>query len=222
MGSVYLLTFANGKQYVGQARNLVARWRSHAFHAKRGDRGHYPLYAAWAKHGEPKRTVLFEGPSDELNAVETAMIAAYGTICPGGYNLAGGGAAPREVHADTRKRISDSKKTPAALAIIRRLHDPHVVAKAAATRRGMIRPRDAVEATAAAKRSAARLAAKAAGVKTYASEAGCAHGHPPVRFVSNHWCVKCARISVLKRRENLGRAAPIGAAGQKSPRSVAF
>lgn len=211
MGSVYLLTFASGKHYVGQARNLIARWRSHRFHARRGDRRHYPLYAAWAKYGEPKLTILFEGPASALNAVETEMIAEYGTVSPAGYNLAGGGAVPTQIHADTRKRISDSKKTPESLATIRRLHDPGIVAKAAATRRGRIRPAAAVEATAASKRSLARVEAIASGAKTYESEDGCAYGHAPIRFVSNHWCVQCARISVLTQREKRKRAAPIGA-----------
>lgn len=89
MGTLYLLTFSNGKHYVGQTTQpVLSRYKAHA-------RGRYQVGAAWKKHGAPLLTVIGSMPKDELDAAEIAMIAALGSMTPNGYNVTpGGGISP--------------------------------------------------------------------------------------------------------------------------------
>ena len=89
MGYIYLLTFSNGKFYVGQTRrSITCRFRQHRADAKIKCQ---PLYQAWRKYGEPALLVLAEAPHADLDRLEVSAIAAVGSIDPIGYNLTPGG-----------------------------------------------------------------------------------------------------------------------------------
>lgn len=93
---VYLLTFANGKVYVGMSRTDskgrdTNRYYQHANAARVGKQGF--VYSAWRKHGPPVQTVLSAHVSRELCALaEIDAIQQYDSMNPAaGYNLAPGG-----------------------------------------------------------------------------------------------------------------------------------
>jgi len=93
---VYLLTFANGKVYVGMsktnARGLTTdRYRRHAYDANTGKDS--PIYNAWRKHGAPVRTILSTHTTrDEAALAEIGAIQAHDSMSPArGYNLQPGG-----------------------------------------------------------------------------------------------------------------------------------
>lgn len=52
MKFLYILTFANGKQYVGQTSNWQGRWATHISEAVSRN-AQQLVYRAWRKHGEP-------------------------------------------------------------------------------------------------------------------------------------------------------------------------
>lgn len=88
IGRVYYLRFPNGKGYVGLTLCTMAK----------------RLARAWRKYGEPACVQLGEFPETQLPAIEIAMIAALGTLHPGGYNKSPGGAL---VSAETAaKRVA--------------------------------------------------------------------------------------------------------------------
>ena len=100
---VYRLVFPNGKSYVGQTRRLPQeRFREHV-------KGKSLVGAAIEKYGAENvrlRTTIIV-PSDRIDVVERIFIAAYDTLTPNGYNVAGGGrgvmkAPTREEYARLR------------------------------------------------------------------------------------------------------------------------
>lgn len=93
MGTLYLLTFRNGKKYIGQTiRSIAIRMAQHRYVSKRRNSR---LYAAWRAHGEPSLTVLGEFPNAELAKREQEAIAAHDSLVPRGYNSTiGGESAP--------------------------------------------------------------------------------------------------------------------------------
>ena len=74
----------NGKVYIGQSRDIDARWRQH-INAK----DNYAIHNAIKKYGKEnfKFEVLLECPIDMLNVWERDMIALYDCISPNGYNI---------------------------------------------------------------------------------------------------------------------------------------
>ena len=109
IGRIYLLTFPNGKGYVGQTvQNTAVRLTQHA---KAAINGGQALYRAWRKHGAPTLTVLFECAASELDAAETTCISALRTFSPNGYNLtAGGRDSPLAISAEARAKLSAAAK----------------------------------------------------------------------------------------------------------------
>ena len=107
-GTIYLLTFPNGKGYVGQTINLEQRLRQHR------SRNAYAVGKAWAKHGEPEVVVLAEGleTKAELDRAEVLLIAGMGTLSPRGYNLTEGGEGTvgYTVTDETRAKLSAAGK----------------------------------------------------------------------------------------------------------------
>ena len=118
-GFIYILTFSNGKQYVGQTRRSVAeRIKEHRYDAGRGvERA---LYAAWRSRGEPSCETI-ECSVADIDAVEIATIERLGCRLPSGYNtLPGGGFLP-QLDPAIAKRIGEThRNSPALLAKIRR------------------------------------------------------------------------------------------------------
>ncbi len=87
----------NGKQYVGQARNLRARWRFHRNSASGEVESTYSKRTAIAramrKHGFENFviTILEVCPIEQLDEREKVWIAELNTLVPNGYNLTAGG-----------------------------------------------------------------------------------------------------------------------------------
>lgn len=95
MDKIYILTFPNGKSYIGVTSGTVAhRVAQHANRAKNGGRS--ALYAAWRKHGRPSVATLAEHTTDEVYLAEMQLIAEYQTQTPQGYNTVEGGKNPRQ------------------------------------------------------------------------------------------------------------------------------
>lgn len=93
---VYLLTFANGKVYVGMSKTdkagtWTSRYRGHARAARCGKS--LPIYNAWRKHGAPVQTILStHATRDECALAEIDAIQQYDSMNPEcGYNLQPGG-----------------------------------------------------------------------------------------------------------------------------------
>lgn len=88
--SVYLLTFPNGKSYVGITSDLKRRIRDHRKAAEAGKP--YALSNAWRKHGEPSVS-LISGAKDYETAywLEQLFIVVHNTKAPNGYNMTDGG-----------------------------------------------------------------------------------------------------------------------------------
>jgi hypothetical protein len=93
---VYMLTFANGKVYVGMSRldakgRSTNRYRQHANAAKKGELN--PIYHAWRKHGAPLQTILStHSTRDACALAEIDAIQSYDSMNPEkGYNPQPGG-----------------------------------------------------------------------------------------------------------------------------------
>lgn len=93
---VYLLTFANGKVYVGMSRTgakglFTGRYRQHTAAAKKGR--DTPLYRAWRKYGAPVQSVLATFDTrDSCALAEIDAIKHHDSMNPTrGYNLQPGG-----------------------------------------------------------------------------------------------------------------------------------
>jgi hypothetical protein len=94
-GTVYLLTFPNGKKYVGiTVQPLIRRMYSHRREAA-SKRVNWPLYSAWRKYGEPAVSILAEVANDVLKDTEIRLIRELCTLVPGGYNVSPGGQLGR-------------------------------------------------------------------------------------------------------------------------------
>jgi GIY-YIG catalytic domain/NUMOD3 motif len=116
---VYILTFSNGKQYVGQTRRSVdERMKEHRYDMARGIKR--KLYDAWRELGEPAREVV-ECSLDELDALECATINRLGCRSPNGYNAIPGGGFLPQLDPEIAARIAETHRTaPHLLAKIRR------------------------------------------------------------------------------------------------------
>jgi len=118
-GFIYILTFSDGKQYVGQTRrNVVERMKEHRYDMARGVRR--ALYEAWRTLGEPSCEML-ECAVEELDALECATIERLGCRCPNGYNAVPGGGFLPQLDPAIAARIAETHRTqPHLLAKIRR------------------------------------------------------------------------------------------------------
>lgn len=93
---VYLLTFANGKVYVGMSQTdkkglFTSRYNNHANAAKKGK--DLLIYRAWRKYGPPVQTILStHATRDECALAEIDAIKDYDSLShEKGYNIMGGG-----------------------------------------------------------------------------------------------------------------------------------
>lgn len=90
--SVYLLTFPNGKSYVGIASNPQRRYRQHELSAENGKR--YAISNAWRKHGKPTMRIMATAESYEMAYVlEQLYVLGHNSKAPNGYNMTDGGEA---------------------------------------------------------------------------------------------------------------------------------
>lgn len=99
--SVYVITFSNGKQYVGVTSNVGKRLAEH----KSADR---PVGRAMSKHSYACE-VVFSGSREKCFAKEIELISELNTISPAGYNLTpGGDGVP--LTDDVREKLSQAAK----------------------------------------------------------------------------------------------------------------
>lgn len=116
---VYLLTFINGKRYVGiTTRGVDWRIRQHKGLAARGK--DHPLYRAWNKYGAPSVEVIFVGPLEEACKKEIELIKEWDlTKITNGYNLAFGGQTSPMTNPEIREKVANShrgsKRSPEAV-----------------------------------------------------------------------------------------------------------
>lgn len=88
--SLYLLTFPNGKSYVGVAKRPNVRLRQHRKNAETGKS--FALSQAWRKHGAPTMQIVGKAANYETAfAMEVALIKQLNTKAPNGYNMTDGG-----------------------------------------------------------------------------------------------------------------------------------
>lgn len=111
-GIYRIVNLANGKCYVGSARNLAGRWRGHLCDLRQGKHHSVLLQRAWEKHGPDNfRFEVLESVPDisTLVAREQAHLDRLRTFDPAiGYNLQAIAASSlgRPVSAERRARIS--------------------------------------------------------------------------------------------------------------------
>lgn len=76
----------NGKNYVGQSKNIYNRWSQHRYDSKTKE---YPLYRAIRKYGIDnfEFSILEECKIDELSIKEDYYIEKYKAYVPDGYNI---------------------------------------------------------------------------------------------------------------------------------------
>ena len=93
-GSIYHLSFPNGKGYIGiTIRPIDERLREHVGASRRGSQ--LPVHRAIRKHGMPVVTVLDTNvPKDQLLELERWAIASFETFGKQGYNASPGGENP--------------------------------------------------------------------------------------------------------------------------------
>lgn len=110
MTVLYLLTFQNGKKYIGQTvRSLNIRMNQHRTDSKRGSL--LPVHCAWRKHGNPVVLVLGEFDTHEdLHRAEIEAIRDMATLVPGGYNVSIGGDTAPSKNPTVAKKISERAK----------------------------------------------------------------------------------------------------------------
>lgn len=131
-GFIYLVTnLVNGKEYVGQTINTIARrWNGHVSNT---NIHHQPIAAAIRAHGAGnfKIEVLCRVDSNDLSgnldALERMLIRERGTLVPNGYNLHFGGRGGP---------LSESHKQKLRLAHLGKKASPETRAKMSAIRKG--------------------------------------------------------------------------------------
>ena len=106
---VYMLTWPNGKSYIGKTNNLDRRTAAL--------RRSKLLTAVWRSHGEPEVTVLHRcALRAEVFVLEAYEIHRHGTLTPNGYNVSPGaeGRTVEQVRAWTTHPDFE-RLSPAAL-----------------------------------------------------------------------------------------------------------
>lgn len=145
---VYLLTFSNGKIYVGMSRTdkaggFTTRYRDHARAAKNGK--DLPVYRAWRKYGAPAQIIIGKySTRNDCAQAEIDFIAQNDATNPEvGYNLMPGGEgmhAPKgsAMHELMRRKVWDN---------------PEVRTKLSAAFKGKPLPAETIAASVAARKT---------------------------------------------------------------------
>ena len=83
MGIIYLLTFADGKRYIGATTTrLNHRMNKHRSKALKGSK--YPVHIHWLNYGEPEVKVLAYRENKHLSRSEAKFIREHDTVQPKG------------------------------------------------------------------------------------------------------------------------------------------
>lgn len=105
MLTLYMLTFKNGKKYIGQTvRKLTVRVSQHRTTMRAGSL--LAVHCAWRMHGEPDvSTISTHETQEELSAAEIEAIKVHNTLSPNGYNVSFGGDTAPSVNPEVAKKI---------------------------------------------------------------------------------------------------------------------
>ena len=148
LGILYMLTFPNGKSYIGITRRTAeARFCEHVAFASSGRRK-FAVHSAIQKFGAESVTVksLASANWQYLKELEVRAIAAFGTLAPSGYNLTQGGEGVVGFTDETRAKMGAANKgrKPSAETLAKlsaasagRSHSPEARAKISSARTGM-------------------------------------------------------------------------------------
>ena len=107
MAAIYILTNKiNGKQYVGQTRNIERRLNHHKKYY-----ANFIISKAIKKYGwDMFDQHIFYILENDLDYFEIEMIKRLNTLAPNGYNLESGGNKNKYPSAETRKKLSEVTK----------------------------------------------------------------------------------------------------------------
>lgn len=112
-GTLYRMTFPNGKAYVGITSDFARRMKAHKAASAKYQQ---PVCRAIAKYGweNVTREVLVVGPYAYIRQLESTAIVAFNTRIPHGYNVSEGGEFAPSLAPEVRAKISKSNtgKTP--------------------------------------------------------------------------------------------------------------
>ena len=153
MGSIYVLTFPNKKQYVGQTiEGISKRMSGHRTSTRAGCS--LLIHKAMRKYGlwafDIEEIDTLECTQEELDKIEQETIESLGTLAPNGYNIApggrGGGGKIRKGRPGTmtgKKHSKEARAKIAAASAKRRLSE-ETKTKIAASKRGKPNPHEGV------------------------------------------------------------------------------
>lgn len=163
-GVIYMLIFADGRKYIGQTIDLLARIRRHRTAANTGKNVH--VSKAWAEMGVPAVEIICKAETHELDALEQQFIAQHNTLFPSGLNRNTGGKRGAlaceetcELKSDAnRRRYEDpAERERTRKSTLQRYSDPIERQKASATQKSRYESQSARDKTSAAmKRVGAR------------------------------------------------------------------
>ena len=106
MAWIYILTFPNGKQYVGQTINLKKRYSDY----RSNNVNNRPIHNAIRKYGWGNIKKVEMNCSEEyLDWMEQEWIKTLNCICPNGYNIVDGGNSNKHYNKELKKRLSEMK-----------------------------------------------------------------------------------------------------------------
>ena len=113
MGALYMLTFPNGKSYIGITTwSVPERFAEHCARARRA-KGGYAVHSALRKHGSENvevKTLVVANDRDFLGSLEINAIKAFGTLSPNGYNLTEGGEGRFDLSDESKRKRSQALK----------------------------------------------------------------------------------------------------------------
>lgn len=99
----------NLKRYIGQSKNIFARWRMHKSALKNNRHKNSHLQNAWNKYGEDSFNfiILEKCDVDKIDELERFYIKKYSSIDNrSGYNHESGGNLNKKASEETKKKIS--------------------------------------------------------------------------------------------------------------------
>ncbi|AGE57988.1 GIY-YIG catalytic domain-containing endonuclease [Paramecium bursaria Chlorella virus NW665.2] len=108
MGFIYKLTYkVSRKAYIGQTiRPIFERLKEHQFESS----GCRAISNAIKKHGwDNFEKEWYEVPDEDLNFYEEMLVALFGTLAPGGYNLMEGGGSSGKRSEETKQKMKEAK-----------------------------------------------------------------------------------------------------------------
>jgi group I intron endonuclease len=108
-GVYEIINKINGKKYIGQSINIMARWKDHIKVLNQNRSSCRLLQRAWNKYGENSFTfnILEQCSEDQLDDIEIKYIQMYDTI-NNGYNIESGGNAQKHLSEETKQKLREA------------------------------------------------------------------------------------------------------------------